>query len=278
MNRSDRTILAKETVKIVNRGVYKVRDGRVVNIAASVESCLAGTRYFPPEELERIRQEVAARPVQDGKTIIEVCNKTTLTGIKRLLAQAGHPVAALNFASAKNPGGGFLAGSQAQEESLARSSALHASLLRGSEYYERHRASSSCLYSDAMILSPACPVFRSDAGELLDQPYLATFITSAAPNAGAVANNAPQQVSLIPEVLQRRSEYVLALAAWHGCENLVLGAWGCGVFRNDPSMVAQLFANHLRGKWSGRFRHVLFSVLDMSPGQETFVAFQRALV
>jgi uncharacterized protein (TIGR02452 family) len=277
MNRSTRTVLARETVEIVNRGAYEVADGRVVNIAPSVESCLAGTRFYPPEELERIRQEVAARPVSGGTTVIEVSNETTLTGITRLVAEAGDPVAALNFASAKNPGGGFLNGSQAQEESLARSSALHASLLRGSEYYERHRSSSSSLYSDAMILSPACPVFRSDAGELLDQPYLATFITSAAPNAGAVANNAPKQVPLIPEVLERRSEYVLALAAWHGYGNLVLGAWGCGVFRNEPSTVAQSFAKHLRGKWSGRFRRVVFSVLDLSPGQETFGAFQRVL-
>jgi uncharacterized protein (TIGR02452 family) len=277
MNRSDRTILAKETVKIVNRGAYKIRDGRVVNIAVSVESCLAGTRYFPPEELERIRQEVFTRPLEGGKAVIEVCNETTLTGIARLLAEAGDPVAALNFASAKNPGGGFLTGSQAQEESLARSSALYASLLRGSEYYARHRSLSSSLYSDAMILSPACPVFRSDAGELLDEPYLATFITSAAPNAGAVANNGPKQLSLIPDVLKRRSEYVLALAAWYGYSNLVLGAWGCGVFRNEPGLVAQSFAKHLHAKWSGRFRRLVFSVLDMSPGQETFAAFQRAL-
>src|SRR5262249_32996317 len=104
MNRLDRTLLAKETVKIVNRGAYKVRNGRVINIAPSIESCLAGTRYFPPEELERIRREVAARPVQDGETIIEVSNETTLTGIKRLLAETGDSIAALNFASAKNPG------------------------------------------------------------------------------------------------------------------------------------------------------------------------------
>jgi uncharacterized protein (TIGR02452 family) len=58
----------------------------------------------------------------------------------------------------------------------------------------------------------------------------------------------------------------------------VLGAWGCGVFRNDPRVVAAAFAGHLRrGPWSGRFERVVFSVLDTSPSRETFAAFQAAL-
>jgi len=70
-------------------------------------------------------------------------------------------------------------------------------------------------------------------GTLLEEPHLATFITCAAPNAGAAANNRPEELAQIPEVFERRCDYVLALAASHGYKNLVLGAWGCGVFRND---------------------------------------------
>src|SRR5439155_6866731 len=151
------------------------------------------------EELERLRQEVLARPGEQFPTAVEVVNETTLAGIARVLASGQGPVAVLNFASAKNPGGGFLSGSQAQEESLARSSALHASLLRAWAFYERHRASPSLLYSDAMILSPGCPVFRGDDGSLLEEPQTATFITSAAPNAGAAASNRPEELPLIPE-------------------------------------------------------------------------------
>src|SRR5439155_4311485 len=133
------------------------------------------------EELERLRQEVLARPGEQFPTAVEVVNETTLAGIARVLADGNGPVAALNFASAKNPGGGFLNGSQAQEESLARSSALHASLLRAWELYARHRASPSLLYSDAMVWSPGCPIFRDDEGRLLDEPRLVSFITSPAP-------------------------------------------------------------------------------------------------
>lgn len=278
MNRSARLEVARQTVEIVERGSYTSPGGRAVDIADPVRACLEATRLFSPEALQGLRQEVLARPAEGGDTAMEVVNETTLAGIDRLLADGGGPVAALNFASARNPGGGFLGGSQAQEESLARSSALYASLLRAGDYYERHRALRSALYTDAMILSPGCPVIRADDGALLEEPRLATFITSAAPNAGAAAGNHPEEVPLIPEVLRRRSEYVLALAASHGYRRLVLGAWGCGVFRNDPGVVARTFADHLLGgAWAGRFDRVVFSVLDHSASGDTITAFQRAL-
>lgn len=86
------------------------------------------------------------------------------------------------------------------------------------------------------------------------------------------------RVQQIPEVFRRRSEYVLALAASQGYKRLILGAWGCGVFRNDPAIVATAFLGHLRHEtWSGRFERVVFSDLDTSPAQETIAAFRRAV-
>lgn len=277
MKRATREKLAKETVEIVKAGTYTTLSGRVVEIGPAVERCLSSTRFLTPEELEALRSEMLARPSAGLATIVEIVNETTLVGVNRLLTAGSGPVAVLNFASAKNPGGGFLNGSQAQEESLARNSALYASLLRGWQFYERHRASASPLYSDAMILSPDCPIFRDDEGTLLEEPHLASFITSAAPNAGAAARNAPAEVSRIPDVLRQRSEYVLALAASQGYQRLVLGAWGCGVFRNDPSVVATAFADHLRGAWAGRFERIVFSVMDKSDALETFIAFKTRL-
>ena len=278
MKRSTRLELAKQTVEITGRGNYTSTAGRLVDLARPLQACLEGTRFFAPEEVARLREEALAKPPSGHHTVIEVVNETTLQGLTRLWASASEPVAVLNFASAKNPGGVFLNGSQAQEESLARSSALYASLLRAPEFYARHRASPSLLYSNAMILSPDCPVFRDDEGALLDSPQTATFITSPAPNAGAAANTRPEELPQIPAVLHERSELVLALAAAHGYRRLVLGAWGCGVFRNDPRTVAESFAAHLQtGAWSGRFEHVLFSVLDTSSAQDTYAAFQRTL-
>jgi uncharacterized protein (TIGR02452 family) len=289
MNRASRVQIAKETLEILERGAYRSAAGRDVDIAEALRSCIAGTVLFSPEDLERLKAAVLARPAEGGEpeTAIEVVNETTLEGVARLSqprssADGGTnevrllpKVAALNFASAKNPGGGFLNGSQAQEESLARSSGLHASLVREQAFYERHRASSSLLYTDAMILSPHCPVFRRDDGSLLDSPGAVAFITSPAPNAGAMTDTRGPELERVPDVLRARSEYVLALAASQGYERLVLGAWGCGVFGNDPKLVADCFMSHLRGPWRGRFERVVFSVLDRGEPPETFLAFEN---
>jgi uncharacterized protein (TIGR02452 family) len=278
MKRSTRQTLAEQTVVIAHQGYYKLPDGRVVSIAEQVEDCLRQTSYHTPEDLNRLRKQVLAGPALRADATIELRNETTLQGIARMFAERVGPVAALNFASAKNPGGGFLGGSHAQEESLARSSALYASLLQAPEYYERHRKQSSCLYSDAMIVSPDCPVFRNDEGDLLEQPLPVTFITSAAPNAGAIGRNEPAELSCIPEAFRQRSERVLALAASLRIPTLILGPWGCGVFRNDPTMVARTFADHLKpgGHWRSRFERIAFSVLDTSAAGETFRAFEEA--
>ena len=277
MRRSTRAQIAEQTVAVVAHGSYTRPDGRVVDLRPLIDDCLAGTRFYAPDQVRRLRNHVLARAADGPPATVEVRNETTLAGAARLLAAGHGPVAALNFASAKNPGGGFLNGSQAQEESLARSSALYASLQQAPEYYRRHRADPSALYSDAMILSPDCPVFRDDDGNLLAEPLPVTFLTSPAPNAGAVARNAPDDLPRIPETLRRRAELVLALAADHGAPALVLGAWGCGVFRNDPEVVAAAFAGLLREGWANRFRRVVFSVLDTSADQSTFAAFERAL-
>jgi uncharacterized protein (TIGR02452 family) len=274
--RSTRAELARQTVEFVERGSYLAGEDRVVDITDQVRTCLETTRFFTPEELEKLRDATLSRTATRLPTVFEVVNETTLSGIARLSAAGQRSVAALNFASAKNPGGGFLNGSQAQEESLARSSALYASLMRAMKFYERHRTSASLLYTDAMILSSDCPVIRDDHGTLLDEPHTVTFITSAAPNAGAIAQNQPKDQSKIPSVLRRRAELVLTLAASQGYTHLVLGAWGCGVFRNDPALVASVFAEHLlQGAWTGRFEHVVFSVLDSSAEQKTFESFAR---
>lgn len=277
MKRSTRAELARETVGIVERGDYTTATNRVVNIAGEVRACLDATRYYSPEELEPLRTGVLARPGRGLPTALEVVNETTLSGIARILEQGLGPVAALNFASARNPGGGFLNGSEAQEESLARSSALYASQVRAWTFYERHREASSLLYSDAIILSPGCPIIRNETGELLDEPRQAAFLTCAAPNAGALANR-PAPERPLAEVLLQRSEMILAVAASQGYRHLVLGAWGCGVFRNDPAIVAGAFATHLlAGRWADRFDRVVFSVLDPSPNQATIGPFKRAL-
>ncbi len=276
----NRVAIAQNTLDILNAGYYHLPTGEKVSIGSDLATCLAQTRYYNPDTLAALQIEVLASSPTFSKTEFIVRNETTLTGGARISSKSTHQTAQkigiLNFASAKNPGGGFLRGAQAQEESLARSSALYSSLLKCPEQYEFHHQQKDLLYSDGMIYSPNCPVFKTDRGDLLKTPYLVDFITSPAPNAGEVAKQQPQDLSKLRDVLYKRGAKVLTLAAYHQCDVLILGAWGCGVFRNDPTLVAQMFADFLLpGKpFYGRFQTVLFSVLDTSASGRIFNEFQ----
>jgi uncharacterized protein (TIGR02452 family) len=267
MKQSSRIQWANETVQICQDGSYRAPSGRMVHFAAEIQRAKTGTVIYsletPPPGPTRRRF---------GRTQIRVSNQTTFEALRQLADGTSH-LACLNFASAKNPGGGFLSGAQAQEEALARSSALYVCLLRAPDYYERNRANRSAIYLDLVIFSPLVPFFRDDSGALLETPILASVITAPAPNAGAVADNEPGNMVLLEPALRRRAELVLQTAQGHGVEKLVLGAWGCGVFRNDPRMVARAFSEllSLPGPFDGAFTEVVFAV--PSPGQPNHTAF-----
>ncbi|MFD5073800.1 TIGR02452 family protein [Streptomyces sp. NPDC058371] len=257
--------VAHQTEEIVAAGGYRASDGRPVSIAAAVEAAREATRMYGPEPVEI----PAADPVD---TFFEVTGESSLEAARRL---AG-PVAVLNFASARNPGGGYLNGAQAQEEALCRASALYTCVLRAREFYDHHRAHRDPFYTDRVIHSPGVPVFRDDRGRLLDEPYSAGFLTAAAPNAGVVRRTAPERAAELPHALAVRAERVLETAAAHGYRRLVLGAWGCGVFQNDPAQVAGAFHALLAdGRFAGSFEHVVFGILDRTAGSATRAAFER---
>ncbi len=138
-----------------------------------------------------------------------------------------------------------------------------------------NRSHSSCLYTDNMIYTPAVPVIRDDEDQLLSVPFSVSIITAPAVNAGAVRANEPRNVSQIEPVMLGRIEKLLSVAVVHGHRSLVLGAWGCGVFKNEPADVAKWFHVHLcgMGTFARAFDMVVFAVLDRTPGESTFQAF-----
>ncbi|MGJ6965171.1 TIGR02452 family protein [Streptosporangium sp. G11] len=280
-----RRALAAQTVEILERGWYDHPSEGRVSIAGELAGAVAGTRSWGAGEPVG---PLAAFPAV--ATSVEVVNETSLSAARRMVGaerdggsgegreSGGGAVGCLNFASAKNPGGGFLRGTQAQEESLAYASGLYRCLLEAPDFYAFHRRRRDPLYSDRAIFSPGVPVFRDDRGGLLARPYPVSFLTVAAPNAGAMDEN-DERRALLPEVLFERSGRILSLFAASGLRGLVLGAWGCGVFRNSPALVAACFATHLgpSGAFRGRFERVVFAVLDDAPGTPTYDAFARAL-
>jgi TIGR02452 family protein len=269
MSQAIRIQWANETVQICKDGTYLGPRGRTVNLAGEIERAKSGTVIYSPDTPPPYPKQR-----RFGRTRIEVRNETTFSALQRLADGTSH-IACLNFASAKHPGGGFLSGAQAQEEALARSSALYPCLLRVPDYYERNRANRSAIYLDLVIFSPLVPFFRDDSGALLETPILASVITAPAPNAGALADGEPGNMVLLEPALRRRAELVLQTAQGHGVDKLVLGAWGCGVFRNDPRMVARIFSEllGLSGPFDSAFTEVAFAVFDPSREQATYKAF-----
>src|SRR5262245_51890117 len=269
-NRNQRAEMARETVQIFARGHYLSPAGQRVDISADVAASVAGTCEYPPDHIVRMPQGLRGRHA----TQFVVQNETTLAAAGRLTVK--HRTIALNFASARNPGGGFLSGSEAQEESLARSSSLYA-CLDGRSMYPFHRRHGDALYTDYVIYSPSVVVFRNNDGKLLETPFTCSFLTAPAPNAGAVLQQDPTRGDELRQALQSRINKVLSVAATHGYDTIILGAWGCGVFKNDPRDVAAQFQAALTGDFAGVFRLVSFAVLDRSSGGVVIAPFAQAL-
>jgi uncharacterized protein (TIGR02452 family) len=203
-----------------------------------------------------------------SETRIVVANETTLGAARRLSQDGARPLS-LNFANGVEPGGGVLHGARAQEEVLCRSSALYLTL-DGDPMYAAHRRAAAYESSDWAILSPDVPVFRLDDGTPLPEPWLASFVTCAAPYAPRVGQ--PRSGDL----LERRIARVLAVAHAHAFTTLVLGAWGCGAFANDPARTARDFRAALEGPFAGAFIEVVFAVTDWSPERRFLGPFRDA--
>ncbi|WP_412029977.1 TIGR02452 family protein [Deinococcus yunweiensis] len=271
----ERVRLAEETLEVLRRGQYPC-GGSAVTLP-DLSPMLRGTRLYTPLEAPRLRDALHTARGQH-QTTVQVTGEDTFAAARRLHTRFG-PVTALNFASAKNPGGGFLGGAKAQEEDLARCSALYLSLTapEAEFYYLANLANGTPLYTDHLIYSPDVPVFRDSAAAFLPAPVLVNVITAPAPNAGAVLDRHPTLFREVPRVLRERATLVLGLAALMNQRNLILGAWGCGVFLNDPAVVAETFRELLATDAAGAFENVVFAVLDTQPRQRVLRAFEQIL-
>lgn len=283
--RSKRSRIAHQTLAILEAGEYVNGYDRRVQFGADLQRAIRDSVLYRPTELIALREKRSKEmirmqaPADASAFCIEVTGETTLAAASRLSVDEGREdVICLNFASAKNPGGGFLGGSQAQEESLARATGLYPCIAQMSEMYDYNRKQRSCLYSDYMIYSPQVPVIRDDEDRLLDKYNLTAFITAPAVNAGVVRERGDADDQQIESVMKGRIRYILDVAALHGHQTIVLGAYGCGVFRNDPAKVAEYFHDVLvREGFKHSFERIVFAVLDRTAGQKTFKAFEDRL-
>jgi uncharacterized protein (TIGR02452 family) len=244
--------LGRSAVEAASIGFYFNAAGEKVDLGPLVVRAVAEKRSIPPDA-----PLSTAQPRSFPETRVQVTNETTLGASLRLVESGLRPVA-LNFANGIHPGGGFLGGAKAQEEVLCRSSALYRTLV-DDPMYEEHRKRPRPDSTDWAIYSPDVPVFRKDDGTELDQPWLLSFITCAAPVASRIGQ--PESGDL----LQRRIQRVFSIAQAFGHSSLVLGAWGCGAFGNDTHRTAVDFRQALENEFRGAFSDIVFAITDWSP-------------
>jgi uncharacterized protein (TIGR02452 family) len=243
--------LGRSAVAAAANGYYSRSDGEKVDWCRLVQVACASKVSIPPQAPLEQHQR-ASFP----ETRLQVANETTMGASKRLVDGGLRPLA-LNFANGISPGGGFLHGARAQEEVLCRSSALHATLV-GDQMYDEHMRRSRPDSTDWGIYSPDVPVFRDDDGTTLERPWLLSFLTCAAPYAPAIGQ--PESGDLLQERIHR----VMTIARAYDHVALVLGAWGCGAFGNDPNRTARDFRLALQGEFNGAFSDVVFAIADWS--------------
>lgn len=232
--------IAKETLEIINKGFYINSNRCKIDIKDEINKSVADTILY------ELNNNVGLNKNNSNKLEnIELIEGSIIDELIKIKGKIGDKnIIALNFASAKNPGGGFLNGAIAQEESIARASTLYPCLLKEKEFYNYHKKNNSPLYSDKMIYSPNVLIIRNDNGELLKEPVKCSFITSPAVNA-RVAEQRGITKQQIHSTMKNRIDKIIQLSIMEKADALVLGAFGCGVFGNDADDIAKIFYEKL---------------------------------
>ena len=210
---------------------------------------------------EKLVLEQTVNSKNEKMCTIKVTRNRTFEAVRkeRVFDNGTKHFAVLNFASATTPGGGVLSGSSAQEESLCRVSTLYQSLTSKNAkiYYDMNKHHKNRYYTDWIIYTPDVVVFRNDDFEDMSvlpffKWYDCNVITCPAPNMRQQMRNRfnpddnnglipPNATNEYKEIMKNRIRRILATAERMHNTHLILGAFGCGAFMNDPRVVSELF-------------------------------------
>ena len=256
-------------------------------LTAAIAGSMKGTRFYAVDDY----------PVLPGKrespaTVSVTKNTSFKAASERYFWHGQERIAVLNFASAVNPGGGVRSGSGAQEESLCRCSTLYPTLLLKSlweKYYEPNRIAGDPLHTDACIWSPGIIICKSDdpIPRRLEQDEWTKVdvISCAAPNLREHTGNIhnPENAQSIKltneeqyEIHLKRAKHILHICAAQRADAVILGAFGCGAFANDPWAVARAYRDALT-EYGQYFSYIEFAVYCRDYETANYNAFQATL-
>lgn len=276
---------AKQHIYLIS--VFKDSMSRIEgdsSLQQSVASSIASQQFIAEGTTIALPQPPYAEPAK------VVVTKNRSFEAARPYAEQGLKIAVLNFASSTNPGGGVTSGASAQEECLCRVSTLYPCLKVESMwdlFYAPHRKARNPLHNDDIIYTKDVIVFKDDDYQPLPKPFPVDVITCAAPTLREQVSNRynPSDGDSAPDITseqllalhERRSRQILSAAAANGAEVIILGAFGCGAFRNDPAVVAQAYANILP-EYLHYFRTIEFAVYCRPHSPQNFDAFKNFIV
>ncbi len=241
-----------------NDAYWKNRDGRKANAAVHHERMLQTKSKDITDSVNGTKiysDKLDGAEEYTGSPESTVVNMDTVSAIFEYSTGDARTIA-LNFASFKNPGGGFLGGSSAQEESLCMESTLYEVLSdpKLAEYYAYNNAHKNrALYQNRALLSPGI-VFERDGKEVK-----ASVLTCASPNRKAYMDHmegATEEENL--HILEDRIQFVADIINTQK-EEAILGAFGCGVFGQDPKTVARLFKEKME---RSSVKKIVYAVID----------------
>ena len=197
------------------------------------------------------KTEISVSTNDSVKAIIEHHKYQEITGKKVKCA-------VLNFASFTNPGGKFLEGSFAQEEALCHNSTLFNVLYRFNDtYYENNRKNKNKgLYRSNVLYTPHV-VFTNNKHEMITT---CDVITCAAPFTRLIMRYKSAKYKDCLIAMMQIIDHILDAAYKQQVKKLILGAFGCGVFGNNPTDTAAIFMTLLMGKYKGVFSDVEFAI------------------
>ena len=259
---------AVEVIEVINHKSYKIGNKEI-----RVETEKA--KLYKP--FEGIKPEKKPLALEDQH--IEVHNESTVDTIFREcnhITREYRKVGVLNFASATSPGGGFVNGCTAQEEMLCQSSNLWRQL---EDFKDEYNASfreiktmgdKAGLYNDKMYVSNTL-FFRDSRLLFVEHPVMCTVVTSAAVNVTRLKGSAFDDIE---KTMRRRMELILHRFIEEKCNVIILGAFGCGVFKNDQNLIANIWKDLLVA-YGGYFDKVIFTVLCKGYNTENIDAFNR---
>lgn len=200
--------------------------------------------------------------IRNNKPIISVIDSDTVSAIFNNTNNNDN-VTILNFASYNNPGGKFIDGSSAQEEMLCHESFLYNILMWNTDYYEwNNKNKNKGMYTNRALYIPNV-IFERDGNT-----RKVNVITCAAPNRSLIKRYNAFTEDENTKALSSRIHFIKAIAEHNRCDKLILGAYGCGVFAQDPYKVASIFKDEFK---TSNIKNIIYAI----PKGDNLIAFQE---